>query len=223
MTNAELAAKVDTSDEWIVAAHRHPAALHRRRGRDDLDPRRPRRPRRRSQTAGLEPRRHRPHHRRDLDARLHLSRRRDPGPGRSRHRRGRRLRPAGGLLRLRLRRRHGRQVPALRLAQAGAGDRRRDVLAHPRLERPHDLRPVRRRRGGDRARGARERRPARLARRHRLAAALRRPPPREALCRRRPFDHPDGRPSAHGGQGSVPSRGRHGDRRHPGAASPTPA
>ena len=65
----------------------------------------------------------------------------------SRHRRRRRLRPAGGLLRLRLRGHDGRQVPALRLAQAGAGDRRRDLLAPARLERPHDLRPVRRRRG----------------------------------------------------------------------------
>ena len=38
----------------------------------------------------------------------------------------------------------------VRLAQAGAGDRRRDLLAHPRLDRPDDLRPVRRR--GRRAR-----------------------------------------------------------------------
>ena len=47
----------------------------------------------------------------------------------------------------------GRQVPRLRLAQARAGDRRRDVLAPARLDRPHDLRAVRRRGGGDRARG----------------------------------------------------------------------
>ena len=53
----------------------------------------------------------------------------------------------------------------LGLAQAGAGDRRGDLLPDPRLERPHDLRAVRRRGGRDRARGAgeataRTRRPA---------------------------------------------------------------
>ena len=42
---------VDTSDDWIVAAHRHPRAPHRRRGRDDLGaghPRGARGPRRRA-------------------------------------------------------------------------------------------------------------------------------------------------------------------------------
>ena len=43
----------------------------------------------------------------------------------------------------------------LRLAQARAGDRRRDLLAPARLDRPHDLRAVRRRGRGDRARGER--------------------------------------------------------------------
>ena len=42
----------------------------------------------------------------------------------------------------------------LRLAQARPGDRRRDLLAHPRLERPHHLRAVRRRRRRGRAGGA---------------------------------------------------------------------
>ena len=30
LTNAELERVVDTSDEWIVSAHRHPRATHRR-------------------------------------------------------------------------------------------------------------------------------------------------------------------------------------------------
>ena len=52
-------------------------------------------------------------------------------------------------------------------------------------------------------------------RRHRNAAALRRTPPRKALCRRRPFDDQDGWPSAHGRQGGVQARRRHGHRRDP--------
>ena len=44
-------------------------------------------------------------------------------------------------------------------ATQGAGDRRRSVLAHPRFQRPHHLRAVRRRRRRGRARGER-RRPA---------------------------------------------------------------
>ena len=62
-----------------------------------------------------------------------------------------------------------------------------------------------------------------VARRHLQPIALGRPPSRQALCRRRPVDDQDGRPSAHGGQGSVPARGRHGDRRHQGLLSTTPA
>ncbi len=81
--------------------------------------------------------------------------------------------------------RYGGEIPAFRLEQARARDRRGDVFATPGLERPHDLRPVRRRGGSDRARGARQRRPARLARRDRLAPARGRPASREALRRRR--------------------------------------
>ncbi len=120
----------------------------------------------------------------------------DPDAGRARDRPRRRLRSAGGLLGLRVRRRDGRQVPRLRLAQARAGDRRRDVLAPARLDRPHDLRAVRRRRGGDRAGGGAERRQADLARRHlrrscaptaaiapsSMSTAARRRPRRSAIC-----------------------------------------
>ena len=59
-----------------------------------------------------------------------------------------------------------------RPGQARAGDRRRDLLAHPRLERPHDLRAVRRRRRRARAGGRGERRAA-IADRGVLASSLR--------------------------------------------------
>ena len=97
----------------------------------------------------------------------------DADSGGARHHAGRRLRPAGGLLGLRLRGDDGRQVSDLGLAQARAGDRRRDLLAHPRLEGPHDLRAVRRRRRARSCwRRARRRRRAR-SRRHRLAICAR--------------------------------------------------
>ena len=64
----------------------------------------------------------------------------------SRHPPRRGLRPAGGLLRLRLCARDGRCAAEDRAGQARPRHRRGDVLAHPRLERPHDLRALRRRR-----------------------------------------------------------------------------
>ena len=85
---------------------------------------------------------------------------RDADPGGARHHPRRRVRPAGGLLRLRVRGDDGRQVPDLRLAQARAGDRRGDVFAPARLGGPHDLRAVRRRRRGDGAGGGGRRRRA---------------------------------------------------------------
>ena len=127
-------------------------------------------PRGRRCRAGLTAGGHRSDHRRDLDARLHLSRRRDADPGRSRHHARRRLRSAGGLLGLRVRRDDGRQIPRLGLAQARVGDRRGDLFAAARLGRPHDLRAVRRRRRRDRARSGRERRRGRFARRRSRAS-----------------------------------------------------
>ncbi len=163
VTNAELAAKIDTSDEWIrqrtgitqryVAGEGETTSTLATRAAEAA-----------LGHAGLEAGGHRPDRCRDLDARLHLSRDGDPGPGQSRHHRGRGLRSSGGVQRFRLRRDDRRQVPPLRLAQAGAGDRGRDLLPHPRLERPRDLRAVRRRGGRDRARGAGKRRGLRLAR-----------------------------------------------------------
>ena len=52
------------------------------------------------------------------------------------------------------RRRHGGEISTLGLAQARACDRRRDVLPDHRLDRPHHLRAVWRRRRRDGARGA---------------------------------------------------------------------
>ena len=83
LSNAELAERVDTSDEWIEQRtgirQRHIAAegqttshLGTRAAEAALV------------DAGLTRRRHRSHHRRDLDPRLHVSRRRDPDAGQSR-------------------------------------------------------------------------------------------------------------------------------------------
>ena len=81
------ATKVDTTDEWIVqrtgirqryiAAEGETTSTLARRGRRGGA----------APTRGLRRRRHRSHHRRHLDAGLHLSGGRDPGPGRSRHHR----------------------------------------------------------------------------------------------------------------------------------------
>ena len=102
-----------------------------------------------------------------------------------------------------------------RPGQAGAGDRRRNLLAHPRLDRPRDLRAVRRRR---RRRGARGRaQPASDRPRHpRRQPPLRRPLQGQALCRRRPVDDRHRRASAHGRARGLQPRRRHDHRRHRG-------
>ena len=91
---------------------------------------------------------------RHLDAGPDLSGDRGDGAGRARHHARRRVRPAGGVLGIRLRAGDRRRASAQRRVQARAGDRRGDVLAHSRLERPHHLRAVRRRRRRGGARGA---------------------------------------------------------------------
>ena len=78
--------------------------------------------------------------------------------GGARHHAGRGVRPAGGVLRLRLCARNRRRPAAHRRAQARAGDRRGDLLAHPRLDRSRHLRAVRRRRGRGRDGSAAQRR-----------------------------------------------------------------
>ena len=123
------------------------------------------------------------------------------------------LRPAGGLLGLHLRAVDRRQFPAHRRLQARAGDRRRDLLADPRLERPRHLRAVRRRRRRRRAGSAAAAGRGRRSRHPDDASALRRPAQVEALCRWRAVLDPDGGLSADGGPRGVQARGRHDHRR----------
>ncbi len=67
LTNEELAQRVDTSDEWITHAHRHPPASHRRGGRNDIGPGAARFARGAGSGRNCA-RRRRPHHRRHNDA-----------------------------------------------------------------------------------------------------------------------------------------------------------
>jgi hypothetical protein len=120
LTNAELAARVKTSDEWIVQRtgirQRHIAAdgeftshLAINAARAALA------------DAGIDAQ--------SIDLIVLAT-----STGRARHPSWRGVRPAGGMLRLRLRARHRRQFFAQRRLQAGAGDRRRDLFADSRLE-----------------------------------------------------------------------------------------
>ena len=205
-------ARIDTSDEWIVQRTGIRAAPRRRRGRVHLAPGdqgcargaascEARRPGDRPDRAG------------DLDAGQHLSGHRGRGAGRARHPSRRRLRPAGGLLRLRLCAGDRRQFPARRRLQARAGDRRRDLFADSGLERPRHLRAVRRWRRRGRAGGADGAGQIERPRRADDAFAFRRPPQVEALCRRRSVLNPDRWPFADGRPRGVQARGRHDHRR----------
>ena len=149
----------------------------------------------------------------DLDAGQHLSGDRGRGAERARHPSWRRLRSAGGVLRLRVCAGDRRQFPARRRLQARAGDWRRDVLADSRLERPRHLRAVRRWRRRGRARGAGPAGQIVRPRRADDASAFGRPAQGEALCRRRSVHHPDRWPSTDGRPRSVQACGRHDHRR----------
>ena len=133
--NAELATKVDTSDEWIVQRsgirQRHVAGAgvpNLDAGHAAAEPR--------CATADVAPRIDGPLHRRDLDPDQVLPAVACPVQAASGVSRGRRCpstsRPRA---RLRLRGLHRRHAPPHRRAQTGAGDRRGDLLAGPRLER----------------------------------------------------------------------------------------
>ena len=164
------------------AAHRYPRAPHRGAGRIDLadgDAGGALRARACACRRAIN-RSHRPG---DLDARQYVSGQRSFGAGRAGHHPRRRLRSAGGVFRLRLRAGDGRCAFEIGRLLAGAGDRRGNVFAHPRLDRSLDLRAVRRRRGRRRARRAGSARHARRARHPHRASAFRRPPQVEALCR----------------------------------------
>ena len=154
VTNDELAKTMDTSDEWIqqrtgirqrhIAADGEFTSHLAHQGRRSA----------RSAHAGVKASRPRPDRARHRHARPDLSRRPRPRvQAGARHDQGRRLRRPGGVRGLRLRavgrRQHDQERPRL----DRAGDRRRDLLAHPRLERPRHLRAVRRRRRRRRAEG----------------------------------------------------------------------
>ena len=142
-------------------AHRHPRApLRRRRTSPCSDLARRGGARARSRRPDCDAERHRPDHRRHLDAghgvpvgRLHpaaQARRRTAAPAFDVQ-----AVCSGFVYALTV----ADSMIRTGSAQRGAGDRRRGLLAHPRLQRPHHLRAVRRRRRRGRARGER-RRPA---------------------------------------------------------------
>ena len=205
VTNDELAKTIDTSDEWIrqrtgirqryIAAEGELTSdLAIAASRQALE------------NAGPQGQRHRLHRARHLHPGPHLSGDRDARPACA-GRQGLRARRRRGVLGLRVRAGGGRQFHPPGPGQERAGDRRRDLLAHPRLDRPQHLRAVRRRRrrggaAGGRGQG-RQDRPG-----HPLdAPVLRRRALRAALCRWRPVGDPDHRPCEDGRARGLPPRG----------------
>ena len=212
LTNAELAARIDTSDEWIVQRtgirQRHIAAEGEFTSHLAIKAAQRRACRCRDRCAV-----DRPDRAGDLDAGQHLSRDRGRGAERARHQPRRGVRSAGGLLGVRLRARHRRQFPAHRRVQARAGDRRRDLFADSRLERPRHLRAVRRRRRRRRAGGAGAAGQTLRPRHPDHASALRRPAQVEIICRWRSVLDPDRRLSPDGRPRGLQARRRHDHRR----------
>ena len=153
LTNDDLAQRIDTSDEWIRARTGIRAAAHRRARRKTTPTSRCTRRAWRSPRPESRARRRRPHHRRDDHAGHDLSVDRVHPAGQARRDRRPGVRRAGGVLAAsstRCRSPTGWSRPA-RVTQR-AGGRRRNLLAHPRLERSRHLRAVRRRRRRGRAR-----------------------------------------------------------------------
>ncbi len=189
MTNDDLARLVDTSDEWI----RERTGIEQRHIADDGEL---------TSDLGIaavapgararrhRSRRHRSRRLRHRHAGPHFPGDRRAHPGRPRRHQGRGLRRAGGLLGLRLRPGHRRQLPQGRAVQARRRRRRGNLLAHPRLEGPRHLRAVRRRRrrgGAGGAAAARQPRRSRHPRHpHPLGRALRGPALRRRRARARP-------------------------------------
>jgi hypothetical protein len=155
MTNRELESMCRHDRRVDRPAHRHPPAPHRRRRRDHGVARRGCGARGARSGQGLTPD--------DIDLIIvatstpgqHLSGDRGEHPEPARHAPWLRLRRPGGLHRFRLCvERRPTPISAAALP-ARPRHRRGDLLAHPRLDRPHDLRALRRRRRRDRARGSR--------------------------------------------------------------------
>ena len=151
MTNDDLARLVDTTDEWI----KERTGIEQRHIADDgeltsdLGIAASRQALVRS---GIDSDRHRSRHLRDRHAGPHFSCDGREDPGGPRHDQGRCVRRAGRMLGLHLWPQHRRQFHQDRAVQARAGGRRRNVLAHPRLEGSRHVRIVRRRRRRRRAR-----------------------------------------------------------------------
>ncbi len=115
---------------------------------------------------------------------------------------------SGRLFRFHLRPYDRRLFPQGRPVEARSCHRRRDVLAHPGLERPFHLRAVRRRCGRHGYRDGRGPGNGRRSRHSRFPHPLRWPVSRQALCRWRTLEHPDGWTLAHGGPRSLSPRDR---------------
>ena len=154
-------------------AHRHPASgASSRRGARPVDLASPRRGARACETAEIDPKERRLHHRGDHLARHADAGGRGDGAAEARHHvavPG--VRHVGGLRRLHLRHVDRRLVHQERAVQARARHRRRDPVARGRLDRSQHLRALRRRR---RRGGARCPRRRRRRARHHLDAPLRR-------------------------------------------------
>ena len=156
LTNEALAQRIDTSDEWIRTRtgirQRHIAAddettsdLATHAAREAIA------------AAGMKPDDDRSHHRGDGDTRHDLPVDRVHRPGQARHPQRRRgVRHRGGVLGVRVRARDRGQDGRHGRGAQRAGDRRGDLLAHPRLERPRHVRAVRRRRRRRRGRAFRQ-------------------------------------------------------------------
>ena len=126
-------------------SHRHRVSAHRRRRRSDERPRVQGRARR-ARGRGPRAERHRPRVGRHDDARSDLPERRLPRAGEAQDQELSGVQPRGGVLGIRVQPRRRRSVHQVGTSAARARHRRRDDVAHHRLDRSRDLRAVRRRR-----------------------------------------------------------------------------
>ena len=180
MTNDDLAKLVDTSDEWIRdrTGIRERRIAARRGDVGHLAPGLPPGARDGRRRPGVG----RPADRGDRDARHDVPLDRGARRRRARDARRGRLRPLGRLHRVHVRARAGLRHARGRPRQAGARRRRRRALEDPRLDRPLDAGPLRRRRRRGRARARRPGRLPRLRARRRRRRRQGAPAPRQRLA-----------------------------------------